>query len=112
MTESREEFPLDVLFVGGGPASLAGAIRLAQLVARHNEAIRTGAASGPEVALEIGVIEKAREFGHHGISGAVLNPIAMAELLPDWLERGAPVARRNTARILATSSRGENGLAM
>ena len=94
MTETREEFPLDVLFVGGGPASLAGAIRLAQLVAQRNEAIKKGSAAGPEIALEIGVIEKAREFGHHGISGAVLNPLAMAELLPDYLERGCPVARK------------------
>jgi len=94
MTETREEFPLDILFVGGGPASLAGAIRLAQLVAQRNEAIRAGSTPGPELALEIGVIEKAREFGHHGISGAVLNPVALAELLPDWLARGCPVARQ------------------
>src|SRR4029453_15417850 len=40
----------------------------------------------------IGVIEKAREFGHHGISGAVLNPVALAELLPDYVAKGAPLA--------------------
>ena len=84
----RESFPLDVLFVGGGPASLAGAIHLAHLVARHNE--KAGASP---VALEIGVIEKAREFGHHGLSGAVLNPVALEELIPGFLEKGCPVAR-------------------
>ena len=77
MPEKRETFPLDVLFVGGGPACLAGAIHLANLVSRHNAAIESGSASGSAVSLEIGVIEKAREFGHHGISGAVLNPMAL-----------------------------------
>lgn len=83
MTESRESFPLDVLFVGGGPASLAGAIHMAGLIARQGKS-----------PLEIGVIEKAREFGHHGLSGAVLNPVALQELIPDFLEKGCPVARQ------------------
>ena len=91
MAEDRESFPLDVLFVGGGPASLAGAIHLAQLVARHNAS--AGQAAQP-VTLEIGIIEKAREFGQHGLSGAVLNPVALKELIPDYLEKGCPVSRR------------------
>jgi len=89
--ESRESFPLDILFVGGGPASLAGAIHLAGLVARHNA---SGVAAQVPLALEIGVIEKAREFGHHGLSGAVLNPVALEELIPDYLAKGCPVARQ------------------
>lgn len=93
MPEQRETFPLDVLFVGGGPACLAGAIHLAGLVARHNAAVGRGEAQGAPLALEIGVIEKAREFGHHGLSGAVLNPIALKELIPDFLDKGCPVAR-------------------
>src|SRR5262245_13484099 len=100
MTETRESFPLDVLFVGGGPACLAGAIHLATLVRRHNEA------GGQPISLEIGVIDKAREFGQHGLSGAVLNPVTLAELLPDYMERGCPVARRveKDAFYLLTSS--------
>jgi electron-transferring-flavoprotein dehydrogenase len=74
----RERLEVDVLFVGAGPASLAGAIRLRQLAA----------AAGVE--LSVMVIEKGGEIGNHGISGAVLDPIALDELLPDWRER-APV---------------------
>ncbi len=94
MSQQRESFPLDVLFVGGGPASLAGAIHLAGLVQRHNAAIEAGEKQGTPVEAEIGVIEKAREFGHHGLSGAVLNPLALKELIPDFLQKGCPVARQ------------------
>ena len=75
----RDQLEVDVLFVGAGPASLAGAIRLGQLAK----------AAGRE--LEILVIEKAAEIGNHGLSGLVLDPKAIAELMPDWLERGAPI---------------------
>jgi electron-transferring-flavoprotein dehydrogenase len=74
----RDRLEVDVLFVGAGPASLAGAIRLGQLA---SEAGR---------ALEILVIEKGGEIGHHGISGAVMDPRALDELLPSWRE-SAPV---------------------
>ena len=89
MSEQRESFPMDVLFVGGGPACLAGAIHLSNQVAAHNA---RGEGKPPE--LEIGVIEKGREFGHHGLSGAVLNPTALAQLIPDFLDKGCPVARK------------------
>ncbi|MHB8146208.1 MAG: electron transfer flavoprotein-ubiquinone oxidoreductase [Vulcanimicrobiaceae bacterium] len=75
----RDQLEVDVLFVGAGPASLAGAIRLGQLAK----------AAGRE--LEILVIEKAAEIGNHGLSGAVMDPRALNELLPNWLELGAPV---------------------
>jgi electron-transferring-flavoprotein dehydrogenase len=88
--DDRESYPLDVLFVGGGPASLAGAIHLARLIRRHNERVK-GGSGGREIAAEIGVIEKAREFGQHGLSGAVLNPRALAELIPDFMEKGCPL---------------------
>ncbi|HEV2262652.1 MAG TPA: hypothetical protein VGR69_10240, partial [Candidatus Rubrimentiphilum sp.] len=74
----RESLEVDVLFVGAGPASLAGAIRLMQLA---QEAGR---------ALEVLVIDKAGEIGNHGLSGAVLDPKALDELLPDWRSE-APV---------------------
>ena len=73
MAAQRDQLEVDVLFVGAGPASLAGAIRLGQLAK----------AAGRD--LEILVIEKAAEIGNHGISGAVMDPRAINELLPDWL---------------------------
>jgi electron-transferring-flavoprotein dehydrogenase len=85
----RESLEVDVLFVGGGPASLAGALRLATLVQTHNEsASRTGAQRlEPMIAL----IEKASEIGAHALSGAVLNPVALQELVPDYKQRGCPI---------------------
>ena len=68
---------MDVLFVGGGPAGLAGAIELARLVAKDRE---TGA---PCADIEIGVLEKSGELGEHCLSGAVVNPDAFRELFPD-----------------------------
>ena len=72
-----EAVPMDVVFVGGGPAGLAGAIELARLVQRDNE---TGGGVGD---IEIGVLEKASQLGEHSLSGAVVNPIALLELFPE-----------------------------
>ena len=85
----REVLEVDVLFVGGGPASLAGAYRLAQLVKRHNEAAASGA--GKPMEPSIALIEKGPEIGAHAFSGAVLDPVALRELIPDHQERGAPL---------------------
>jgi electron-transferring-flavoprotein dehydrogenase len=83
----RETLDVDVVIVGGGPAGLAAAYQLAQLVAAHN-------ASSAEKKLEglsIALLEKGKEFGAHGISGAVMDPRGISELMPDWLGRGCPV---------------------
>jgi len=72
---------VDVLIVGGGPAGLSAALRLAQL--------QTAQGGEP---LSIAVLEKAREAGAHSLSGAVLDPSALRELIPDFRERGAPIA--------------------
>jgi electron-transferring-flavoprotein dehydrogenase len=69
----------DVVIVGGGPAGLAAAIRLKQLAAEH----------GREVG--VCILEKGSEIGAHILSGAVIDPRALNELLPDWKTRGAPV---------------------
>ncbi|MDI6688749.1 MAG: electron transfer flavoprotein-ubiquinone oxidoreductase [Desulfobacterales bacterium] len=77
----HEKIDFDILFVGGGPASLAGAIRLMQL------------AKQKEINLDVAIIEKGAEIGSHALSGAVLNPVALKELIPDFLERGCPVEK-------------------
>ena len=76
MTE-RETLDLDVLFVGAGPASLAGACHLARLLERHN----SNAAS--KIELSIAVLEKGAEIGAHGLSGAVVDPRGFQELFPE-----------------------------
>ncbi len=72
-----EAIEMDVVFVGGGPAGLAGAIELSRLVRRDNEA---GDGIGD---VEIGVLEKAATLGEHSLSGAVVNPCAFRVLFPD-----------------------------
>ena len=81
----REEMPCDVIFVGAGPANLAGAIHLMNLIEAHNEAVEAGTKEG-EVFDEpmIMVLEKGSEVGAHQLSGAVLDPKALTELFPDW----------------------------
>ena len=76
----RETLDVDVLIVGGGPAGMSAAVRLA--------ALRRQEAGEP---LAVAVLEKSRQSGSHLLSGAVLDPSGLDALLPDWKERGAPV---------------------
>ena len=82
----RDTLEVDVLFVGAGPASLAGALRLRQLINKHNEEHDNALGE-----ITIAVIEKGREIGSHMISGAVMDIRPLAELLPNYSELGAPL---------------------
>ncbi len=83
MSDERETLELDVLFVGAGPANLAGAYHLARLIREHNDK-----ASGDDaIEVEIAVLEKGQEIGSHALSGAVVDPGVFQELLgDDWQE--------------------------
>ena len=76
---AREAMDYDVVIVGAGPAGLSAAIRLKQLAA----------AAGAEVS--VAVLEKGSEVGAHILSGAVIDPKALNELIPDWQAKGAPL---------------------
>jgi electron-transferring-flavoprotein dehydrogenase len=85
----RETLEMDVLLVGAGPANLACALQLSKLLAAHNErAKQSGAKKLDEI--QIAVIEKAAEIGAHQLSGAVLDPVSLRELIPDF-EKDAPL---------------------
>jgi electron-transferring-flavoprotein dehydrogenase len=92
MSPERETLEVDVLFVGAGPGTLAGAYHLQSLVNAHNERVRQtkeGTALEPMIA----VIEKGKEVGAHSFSGAVLDPVALKELIPDFTAKGCPLEK-------------------
>lgn len=74
---SKERMDFDIIIVGGGPAGLSAAIRLAQL--------------SQQAPLNICVLDKGAEIGSHILSGAVIEPKALNELIPDWQQKGAPL---------------------
>ena len=106
MTEiEREVMEQDVLLVGAGPANLACAIKLKQLIDKHNETAST------PLEAEISIIEKAPEIGHHQLSGAVMDPKAIVELFPNWKDDGFPIESevKNDAMIELKGAKKRSG---
>src|SRR6476659_10400703 len=88
----REQIPMDVVFVGAGPANLAAALHLKKEIARHNELVDKGVRHTAKIGeLEIAIVEKGSFVGAHVLSGAVMDPIAIRELMPDFLAQGCPI---------------------
>lgn len=84
---TREQVETDILIVGAGPAGLACAIRLAQHIAADEAAGRKPVLSPDGIF----ILEKGNELGAHSISGSIMDSRALAELIPDYRERGAPI---------------------
>lgn len=80
----------DILIIGGGPAGLALAIRYADLIQKHNDAVDKGELKAAKLPLKIMLIEKGNAMGNHSLSGAVVKPAAFRELLPDVPEKDMP----------------------
>src|SRR5438874_2690921 len=89
----RETLTVDVLIVGAGPAGLSCAIRLHDELDRHARQKGGPRTEKPSIL----VIEKGISTGAHSLSGAVLDPRALDELIPDWRHHGAPLRQRVTS---------------
>lgn len=88
----REEMDCDVLIIGAGSAGLSCAIQLQKNINEYNEAVGAGKIEGEEIPEQmIVVLEKGAEVGAHSFSGAVMNPSALSELIPNYKEEGCPI---------------------
>jgi len=96
MTTERDVMEYDVLIVGGGPAGLSAAIKIKQIATRENKEV------------SVCLVEKGAEVGSHILSGAVIDPVALSELIPDWKEKGAPLNTKVTKDVFNLFSKKRN----
>jgi electron-transferring-flavoprotein dehydrogenase len=89
--DEREIMDVDVLFVGGGVASLSGALHLSNLIQAHNKKVEENGEGKKIDEIMIALLEKGTDIGAHNISGAIMDPTALKELVPDFLEKDAPL---------------------
>jgi len=89
--DEREVMDVDVLFVGGGVASLSGALHLSNLIREHNKKVEESGEGKKLDEIMIALLEKGVSIGSHNISGAIMDPTALKELVPDFFEKEAPV---------------------
>jgi electron-transferring-flavoprotein dehydrogenase len=89
--EKREIIEVDVLFVGGGVACLSGALHLSNLIREHNRKVEQAGRGGRLNEIMIALLEKGADIGSHNISGAIMDPAGLKELIPDFLQKGAPL---------------------
>src|ERR1700720_4560387 len=103
MSAQPEQLEADVLIVGAGPAGLSCALHLGNLIKKHNDS----GSKPPLSADNIYVLEKGREIGAHQLSGAIMNPKALAELVPDF-GKSAPLDTPVTDDAALLFSRGSS----
>jgi electron-transferring-flavoprotein dehydrogenase len=105
MDVQHEIMEQDVLLVGAGPAGLSCAIKLKQLCNKHNETAEN------KLEPQITIIDKAPELGHHQLSGAVMDPKGIRELIPDWRARDFPIESevKNDAMVALKAGGGRSG---
>jgi electron-transferring-flavoprotein dehydrogenase len=89
--EEREIMDVDVLFIGGGIACLSGALHLSNLIRKYNEMVEEHGQGKKLEDITIALLEKGTDIGAHSISGAIMDPIALKELVPDFIDKGAPL---------------------
>ena len=89
--EKREIIEVDVLFVGGGVACLSGALHLSNLIGEHNRKVEQAGREGRLNEIMIALLEKGTDIGSHSISGAIMDPVGLKELIPDFRQKGAPL---------------------